>query len=103
MSTRRKTRMIGLHERAQQLLLEANRGSLPPACTSDAFYSGAHEEHLPLYYYDTPQGRFQEYVQAAPWLGGPVVFKALEDESHRPVDASAWTEDEMDDAVLSPA
>lgn len=47
--------------------------------------------------YTMPDGRvLQEFVQAAPWCGGPNYFIALKDvKTGLPVQESLWTDDEM--------
>ncbi|MGH9553291.1 MAG: hypothetical protein ACRD3W_28175, partial [Terriglobales bacterium] len=38
---------------------------------------------------------YEEYVQAAPWSGGPCYFIALKDESGQPVAKSLWSEEQL--------
>ena len=39
--------------------------------------------------------QFVEYVQAAPWYGGPCYFIALMDKHGKPVPESLWTDEEI--------
>lgn len=53
-----------------------------------------------LHRYTMPDGRvFEEYVQAAPWSGGPCNFIALKFangvHAGKPVSESLWTDEEM--------
>lgn len=49
-----------------------------------------------LHQYTFPDGRvYREYVQAAPWSGGPCYFIALKDRLGQPVPESIWTDDEL--------
>lgn len=49
-----------------------------------------------LHRYTMPDGKvYVEYVQAAPWSGGPCYFIALMDKHGKPVPESLWTEEEM--------
>lgn len=46
--------------------------------------------------YELPDGRvFDEYVQAAPWSGGPCYYIALKDAAGNPVPESLWTKKQM--------
>jgi len=46
--------------------------------------------------YELPDGRiFDEYIQAAPWSGGPCYYLALKDGFGNPVPESLWTKKQM--------
>ncbi|MBX9685673.1 MAG: hypothetical protein K2X27_03160 [Candidatus Obscuribacterales bacterium] len=49
-----------------------------------------------LHRYTMADGRqFFEYLQAAPWYGGPVYYVALKDKNGKPVPESLWTDEEI--------
>ncbi|HEY9788240.1 MAG TPA: hypothetical protein V6D17_22820 [Candidatus Obscuribacterales bacterium] len=54
----------------------------------------------PLHRYYMPGGKvYEEYVQEAPWSGGPVYHIALKDvRTGKPVPESLWTERELAEA-----
>ena len=58
---------------------------------------GAYKEEVAkLKRYKLPTGEtYTEYVQAAPWSGGPCYFIALKDANGKPVPESLWSDEEI--------